>query len=261
MAFAGDQAALAGAWAALDRLVLTGGDEVVLADNTGAAAGAARAVDARGRRAAGYARNRGAAATGAEWLVFIDADTRPVPDLLDRYFAPVPAEATGVLGGGITDVPGGPSIAARHAARRGQMSEQATLGRPGRPYAQSANMAVRRVAFDAVGGFDETARAGEDADLCWRLAGAGWALEQRPAATAEHLTRPTARALLGQLAGHGAGAAWLELRHPGAFPAPSASSVARRVTRELIRGRLLDAAEALAFEAGRRWGCNEARPS
>jgi glycosyltransferase involved in cell wall biosynthesis len=35
--------------------------------------------------------------------------------------------------------------------------------------AGSGNMAVRRDAFEAVGGFDEELHVGEDTDLCWRL--------------------------------------------------------------------------------------------
>lgn len=38
----------------------------------------------------------------------------------------------------------------------------------------SGNMAVRRYAFDQVGGFDEALRVGEDVDLCWRLQLAGY---------------------------------------------------------------------------------------
>ena len=52
---------------------------------------------------------------------------------------------------------------------------------------------MRADAFAAVGGFDERARCGEDADLCFRLARAGWALEERPAAFVEHPTRAHAR--------------------------------------------------------------------
>ena len=39
-----------------------------------------------------------------------------------------------------------------------------------RPYAQTAHCAVRRSAFEAVGGFREDIRSGGDADLCFRLA-------------------------------------------------------------------------------------------
>jgi cellulose synthase/poly-beta-1,6-N-acetylglucosamine synthase-like glycosyltransferase len=265
--FAGSDEQLRRCLAGLERVAVVAGDELIVADNAGRTTGhrGVHVVPAAGVRAPGFARNRGAAAARAEWLVFIDADTRPIPDLLDRYFDPLPAARTAILAGGIADVAGSSSSAARRSAHRGQMSDQVTLRRPEHPYAQSANLAVRRGAFQAVGGFAEAARAGEDADLCWRLFDAGWELEERPGAAVEHLTRTTLGALLTQLARHGAGAAWLERRYPGRFPALGPRAVARRVGRDLTRAAgalarrqgtdavdaLLDAAEAVAFETGR----------
>lgn len=268
--FAGADARLRECLAALGRLIVAPGDELIVADNRPRArgalhAGAVRVLPAAGPRAPGFARNRGAQAARADWLVFLDADTRPAPDLLARYLDPPPVSATGLLAGGIVDVADGPSLAARHSARRGQMSQRVTLERRGRPYAQSANLAVRRHAFEAVGGFDETARAGEDADLCWRLAAAGWRLEERPGAVVEHRSRASTRALLMQLARHGCGTAWLQRRYPGEFPPPRPREAARRVVGGLsgaaaaaLQGeseaaavRLLEAAEACAFHAGR----------
>jgi GT2 family glycosyltransferase len=265
--FAGSGQQLAACLAALQPLSLGPGDELIVADNAGGVRGrpGIRAVDATGVRTPAFARNRGAAATNAEWLVFIDADTSPVPDLLDRYFDPLPAPETAILAGGIEDRAGGRSLAARHSARRAQMSQRVTLQRAGTPYAQSANLAVRRAAFAVVGGFDEGAQAGEDADLCWRLRAAGWELEERPSALVAHATRSTLAALLVQMARHGSGAAWLDRRYPGEFPAPSARSVSGRIARglreaatqasrrqgEAARVTLLELLEGCAFDAGR----------
>jgi GT2 family glycosyltransferase len=145
---------------------------------------------------------------------------------------------------------------------RGMMAQATTLRHPHAPYAQTANCAVRRSAFEAVGGFDEGARWGEDADLCWRLAAAGWALEERPAAGVRHRNRETLRALLAQQAGHGAGARWLQARHPGASPPPGLRELAgqarwclgravRARDREARAFALLDLLARYAFEAGR----------
>jgi GT2 family glycosyltransferase len=185
--------------------------------------------------------------------------------LLELYFEPAPAEATAILAGAVSDRPGGDGPAAHHSAERGQMSQQVTLRRRASPYAQTANCAVRRAAFEAVGGFDEGARCGEDADLCFRLARAGWGLEERPRAAVEHRTRATLGALLVQLARHGAGAAWLERRYPGEFPAPRPRELAGRAARSVAvvalalgRARSDAAARAAlefvagcAFDAGR----------
>ena len=46
-----------------------------------------------------------------------------------------------------------------------------------------AAIVVRTAAFDAVGGFDEQMRFGEDVDLVWRLDDAGWVCRYEPAST------------------------------------------------------------------------------
>jgi glycosyltransferase involved in cell wall biosynthesis len=249
--FAGSSSQLERLRGELARLALRGGDEVIVADNRPgpivgagpiagarqvAVAGRPRVVAAAGARAAGFARNQGALAARGDWLLFLDADVTVSPDLLDRYFAAAPDERTAVLAGAIVDRPGSDRFVARHAAGRGQMSQRVTLGRRGSPYAQSGNCAVRRTAFEAVGGFDARARSGEDADLCFRLTRAGWALEERPAAAVEHPTSATLAALVRQLARHGSGAAWLNRRYPGEFPPPRPRELAGRVVRAAVGG-------------------------
>ena len=128
------------------------------------------------RRTPGYARNRGAARGRADWIVFLDADVAPRPDLLDRYFEPSPAERTALLGGGVIDeaVPEDARAAARYAYIRQLMSHENTYQWGKWSFAQTANAACRRTAFEAIGGFREGIRAGEDADLTYRLRAAGW---------------------------------------------------------------------------------------
>ena len=47
---------------------------------------------------------------------------------------------------------------------------------------------VRRTAFEAVGGFDESYfMYAEDVDLCWRLGLAGWRVAYAPTAEVTHL--------------------------------------------------------------------------
>lgn len=226
--FLGPPAELAELAGRLSRLRIAPEDTVTIVDNRPDAppregARAPRVIAAPELQTPAFARNRGAAAGGAEWLVFLDSDTAPPADLLDRYFAVPPRAETGLLAGGIDDEPpsdgAGDSAAVRWAHLAASMSEESTLGLGRWSFAQTANCAVRREAFASVGGFRDELRACEDADLCYRLAAAGWALERREAARVVHLSRATVRALLRQQLVHGAGIGWLDREYPGAAPA------------------------------------------
>jgi GT2 family glycosyltransferase len=56
------------------------------------------------------------------------------------------------------------------------------------PWVVGAVLAIRRDAFEAVGGFDEQFfMYGEEVDLCWRLAAAGYATHYAPVTTVVHI--------------------------------------------------------------------------
>jgi Glycosyltransferase like family 2 len=252
--FAGSDAQLRELRATLGRLRMRSGDELIVSDNRRDPV-----------RTPAYARNRGAQDAHGEWLVFIDSDTVPDAGLLDAYFDPSPRAETAVLAGGIEDFALRSTAVARINVARARMSHRATLERDGTPYAQTANCAIRRAAFEAVGAFDAGARAAEDADLGFRLRHAGWMLEERPGAGVRHRSRETLGAWLAQMVRHGSGAAWLERRWPGELPAAPVSALIRRIGRDLAdagsylaRGQpagaadpLLDLLGAMAFELGR----------
>ena len=81
-------------------------------------------------------------------------------------------------------------------------------------YVPGAALVLRVEALDAIGGFDEALRFGEDVDLVWRLDEAGWHCRYDPEVTVWHEPRRTWRARLRQHAGYGTSAAPLALRHP-----------------------------------------------
>jgi GT2 family glycosyltransferase len=125
---------------------------------------------------------------------------------------------------------------------------------------------VRRAAYEQAGGFATDVRSGGDADLCFRLQDAGWRLEERADAVVHHAARASLRAAVRQIARHGSGAAWVELRHPGTFPPRRPLGLARWSAARLVaaaasgaRGdrqealdRALDPVLTWAYEAGRK---------
>jgi GT2 family glycosyltransferase len=275
--FRGDARALR---AVIDRLAAVRPDppgSVTVVDNNrigvaapGPLAPRVRLLHAPERQSSYHARNRGAACGRAEWLLFLDADVRPPADLIARYALAAAAPSTAILAGAVEDVPSAgwhhEPLSSRYCRLRRLIDQQNTLQMQ-RPYAKTANCAVRRVAFEQVGGFADEIRSGGDADLCFRLLRAGWQLERRPAALVEHQSRASLHGLLAQRARHGSGAQWLEERYPGfAGPASGVVPLARRVCSgavyavcSLRRGdadealvRILDPLSNAAYEAGRR---------
>lgn len=84
-------------------------------------------------------------------------------------------------------------------------------------YVPGATLVVRVDAFDAIGGFDEGLRFGEDVDLVWRLDDAGWRCRYDPSVSVWHEPRSTWWSRLRQHAAYGTSAAPLAVRHPRAL--------------------------------------------
>jgi len=77
------------------------------------------------------------------------------------------------------------------------------------------NMAFRRSALEAVGGFDEQFRvAGDDVDVCWRVRQRGWTLGFSPAAMVWHHRRNSVRGYLRQQLGYGRAETMLQRKYP-----------------------------------------------
>ncbi|GAA2349130.1 glycosyltransferase [Dactylosporangium salmoneum] len=121
-------------------------------------------------RGVSHARNAGAAAATGDVLVFVDSDVAPAPGALAGLLAELGAHPDcGVVQGIYADRPlfpgGGPvaaykTLAEHHWRRRRAGEADATL---------FALTAVRRAAWEAVGGFAESLRDAEDVEWGTRL--------------------------------------------------------------------------------------------
>lgn len=129
-------------------------------------------------------RNLGAKGAATDLLVFLDSDTVPTSRWLDHLVAPFErggVVATGPMsdnapGSQMAQLPNGSELSRRHlqTIARAWAAQHCGVEQPAGALSGSF-LAVRRSAFEAVGGFDETFSSGslEDEDLCCRLHGAG----------------------------------------------------------------------------------------
>lgn len=220
--FGGEEEADA-ALAELGRLRVRTGDEVVLADNTPAELASGRphqdrieVLSCTVKSSAYAARNIGAESTVAPWVLFLDSDCRVPEDLLDAYFDPSPGARCGAVAGQVLGVPDQAGLVPSYIRSRGHLDQEWQVNHPYRPMAVTANLLVRREAWEQLGGFAELTRAGgADADFCWRLQDAGWTIELNKAALVRHEHRDSLRALLRQARRDGSTGPWLARRHPG----------------------------------------------
>ena len=214
----------------LDRTLSTLGPvgEVLVVDDAspdGEAIAAVTAAD--GARLLRLERNVGpAAARQVGWqastrpvVAFVDADVEPTDRWLDPLLAHFADPRVAAVAPRILPAarPGTPAVLAAYEACRSSLDlgplESPVRPRARVPFVPTAALVVRRDALEAVGGFDEGLRVGEDVDLVWRLHRAGWVVRYEPSARAHHPMRPTWPAWARQRYRYGTSAAALAQRH------------------------------------------------
>ena len=163
------------------------------------------------------ARNVGAAAADGEIVAYTDSDCVADPDWLTYLVARMEEGGLAACGGpnfpppenalvpaAVAVSPGGPT----HVLISDEVAE----------HIAGCNMAFRRDALLALGGFDPRYRAaGDDVDICWRFQDAGHTIGFSPSAIVWHFRRNTVRAYLNQQRGYGKAEALVYAKHPFRF--------------------------------------------
>lgn len=144
------------------------------------------------------ARNTGIRAATAEIVAFTDADCRPQPQWLELLVQPFVDIDVAIVAGEVTALPG-KTLLERFADRTETLSQKHTLAHKFRPYGQTANLAIRRIALQKVGLFRPYLTTGGDADICWRVQQEYIGkLEFAPLAIVQHRHRTTLKELASQ---------------------------------------------------------------
>ena len=165
------------------------------------------------------ARNVGMRAAKGEIVAYIDDDAVPDPQWLTYLAATflstdhvgvggpnIPPADDGPIAECVANAPGGPI----HVLLTDQEAEHI----PG------CNMAFRKAALEAIGGFDAQFRiAGDDVDLCWRLQKRGWTLGFNPAAMVWHHRRNSVKTYWKQQLNYGKAEGYLERKWPEKYNA------------------------------------------
>lgn len=153
------------------------------------------AHDARyltGPRNVGAKRNVGVEHATYDLIMFIDSDCLATPEVLSRHLKTLRTAGDDVAAvAGPTFVHGADSTVSRVMARSKLLNSAFEWPKTCRTvaWATTCNLAVRRTAFEAVGGFDEhplTVVGGEDVDLGIRLTEAGYTIVCDPEAVVLH---------------------------------------------------------------------------
>lgn len=163
------------------------------------------------------ARNRGMREARGSILAYTDDDCIVDEDWL-TYIAAGFDEVKWVACGG-PNIPPAPrnSVEAVVAAAPGAPAH-VMLNDNEAEHLPGCNLAIRKSALEAIGGFREHYRtAGDDVDVCWRLRETGGHLRFMPGAMVWHHRRRTFKAYFGQQRGYGDAEALLMKDHPEKF--------------------------------------------
>jgi FkbM family methyltransferase len=195
-------------------------------------------VEADAKASTAYARNVGAAGSSSPYLLFCDADDRVGDRWVAEMLVPLVSGAADLVGGcpmvERADLPSW-----RYDRYYALIDGPQLIRRRSMLYALGASLGCSRVAFETVGGFDESFPAAgyEEIDLALRIVRAGWRVGLAPEATFRYRPRTTLRGELRRQHAYANGRAYLEWKEGSLSAAPGSWQAAKRAVR--IAGGLM----------------------
>jgi GT2 family glycosyltransferase len=171
-------------------------------------------VISTGHAGLSHARNMGLQAAKGEIVAYLDDDAYPDPHWLNYLVTTfLNTEYAGVGGPNISPPDDGPiAFCVSHSPGNPThvlLTDEEAEHIPG------CNMAFRKDALEAIGGFDiQFWIAGDDVDVCWRLRQQGYSLGFNPAAVVWHHRRNSVRSYWKQQIHYGEAEALLERKWP-----------------------------------------------
>jgi glycosyl transferase family 2 len=152
--------------------------------------GGARVVRQARNGGASVARNAGVQAAAGDILVFVDADVVVARDAVSRLVAVLDADPdVAAVFGSYDATPRAPGLVSQYRNLLHHFVHQHGAGDASTFWAGLG--AVRRSAFEAVGGFDPRVRGIEDIELGYRLRAKGFRIRLAPGIQGTHLKRWT----------------------------------------------------------------------
>ncbi len=149
----------------------------------------------------------------SEIIAFTDADCRPQHQWLEALVQPFVKQDVIIVAGEIAALPG-KTLLEQYADRQETLSQKHTLAHKFCPYGQTANLAIRRIAFEKAGLFRPYLTTGGDADMCWRILKENIGrLEFSPRAIVQHRHRATLKELESQWRRYGRSNRYLHELH------------------------------------------------
>ena len=159
------------------------------------------------------ARNRGIRTARHDILAFTDMDCRPSQEWLIELVKPFVDTSIGIVAGEVKALPS-ENFFEKYSERSDFMNQKYLLEHPFCAYGQTANLAVRKVAFQEVGLFRPYLTTGGDADICWRIQReTDWKLTYSPEAIIFHRHRSSLKDLRSQLKRYGTSNRYLHDLH------------------------------------------------